>query len=108
MSAYTDRVAHYLEGLEAVSTGICGGCPECARDFGFTDLTAFEDAVSDGQVEGEPSFSSRPCEICGSRLGGNREPWHAILDGDLLHFDSACVDCVLYLANGDEPPEEQR
>ena len=65
---------------------------------------AFEEGCCSGEVFSEASFSHRPCQVCGSHLGGDREVIHWIgTDGKLLHDDGACVDCVLYLANGDEP-----
>lgn len=85
MSAYTDAVKRNLKGLEAVSVGNCPGCDAC------------------NGADEEPSFSWASCGICNSHLGGNRESWHAILDGKIVHWDDACVDCVLYIANGDEP-----
>lgn len=103
MSTYTESVARNLEGLEAVSTGPCPGCPDCARARGM-EVADYDKAYEAGEVEPEASFSWRGCEICGSTLGGDREEWHAIgSKGELLHFNAACVDCVVYLANGDEP-----
>lgn len=65
---------------------------------------AFDQAWSSGEVFSEPAFSHRPCQVCGSHLAGDRQVIHWIgTDGELLHDDGACVDCVLYLANGDEP-----
>lgn len=68
----------------------------------------FADAVMGDEVESEPSFSWSSCGICGSHLGGDREVWHAVFEDasmgdDILHFNDACVDCVIYIANGDEP-----
>ena len=79
----------------------------------------FEDDWSSGHVtsrgwgaaDSEPSFSHGSCGICGSHLGGDREVWHAIIPDEngsvigreILHSDDACIDCVVYLANGDEP-----
>lgn len=111
MSAYTDSVDHNLKGLQAVSTGVCPGCSECADDAGFETVEAFTAAYEAGEVYDEGGFSSRGCGICDSGLGGDLYKWHAIagepgddLKGrDILHFDDACVDCVMYLANGDEP-----
>jgi hypothetical protein len=71
-------------------------------------MEEFEVAWSSGEVYSEPGFSWSPCGICGSGLGGDREPWHAINEGEILHFDDACVDCVLYLAYGDLPEEPTR
>jgi hypothetical protein len=91
---YQERVAHYLTGLEGVSTGPCPGCSEC-------DLPAdAEDYAS------EPFFSWTPCEICNRTEGGNREPWHAVNpeghapgEGEILH-GTCCEDCVYYLNYG--------
>lgn len=104
MSAYTDSVESGLEGLTAVSTGLCPGCDECRETWGFETLEAFDNAVSDGEVFAEGSFSWSGCDICGSSLGGDFQPWHAIdEDGGLVHGTRACVDCIMYLANGEEP-----
>lgn len=70
----------------------------------------FEDAWSSGEIYDEPSFSSMGCDICGSTLGGDFESWHAIegtgaYAGELYHGERACWDCIMYLANGDEPED---
>jgi len=106
MSAYTAAVARGLRGLKAVSTGACPGCQDCADAWGYNNLDAFRDAWESGAVHDEASFSWSGCDICGSSLGGDMEPWHAIdANGELCHFAHACVDCILYLANGDEPDD---
>lgn len=145
--AYIERVAHNLEGLEAISTGLCPGCDECRSDYwdyrvreldplteeddepiayGFKadpDVRAeseeaaeqkareaFDADIGNGTVSSEAQFSWSECDICGSRLGGDREPWHYVHGGRVHHADGACVDCMLYLANGDVPdlgPDEQ-
>ena len=66
---------------------------------------AFEEAWSTQGVPDEGHFSWRPCGICGTTLGGTRESWHGVdrVTGRSYHFDDACTDCVVYLANGDEP-----
>ncbi len=58
----------------------------------------------------EESFSWVSCGICRTTLGGNRCTWHWIRGGDengkggdIVHEDNMCMDCVLFLANGDEP-----
>ena len=104
MSKYTDSVERNLKGMDAVSTGVCPGCAECQDDFGFESQEDFEAAWSSGEVFSEPGFSWASCGICGSRLGGDREVWHwADGNGEIIHETDACVDCVVYLANGDEP-----
>ena len=76
---------------------------------------AFEEAwgnQSHGVID-EGSFSWAGCGICGSTLGGDLEPWHYIVPdengsvagGTIEHSHDACTDCVMYLANGDEPDQ---
>jgi len=96
------------EGLEAVSTGICPGCETCRKEYA-ADLSAeeFHEAWHNGQICAEPFFSWRGCDICGSHLGGSFEPWHAVdANGEIIHGERACVDCVCYLANGDLPEDD--
>ena len=117
MSAYTDAVSAGLEGMHGVSTGECPGCEVCAERHGMTS-DEHDHAWRECAVEDEPSFSWRPCGICGSTLGGDRHTWHwlsirAWPDGtheirEINHEDDVCTDCVLYLANGDEPEEWRR
>ena len=84
MSKFTKAVEHGLEGLEFVSTGIIETCEECPE---------FD----------EGSFSWSTCDCCGSHLGGDRFAAHGRdIDGNILHLD-VCVDCLMYIANGDEP-----
>jgi hypothetical protein len=112
VSAYTNAVAEGLKGLQAVSTGPCPGCPECADQTGYgEDLEAHRKAWRTGEIESSAGFSWRACQICGCTLGGDREVWHAIhgepgenLAGrEIEHWDSVCTDCIMYLANGEEP-----
>lgn len=66
------------------------------------------------QIEDEGGFSWSPCESCGSTLGGDRHPGHAIHKDafgpnakrpDDVHHISMCVDCLLFHANGDLPED---
>jgi hypothetical protein len=103
---FIDAVKRGCEGLTAVSTGLCPGCDQCRSDYGIEagESEAFDLAIQNGSVPNEPYFSWRPCVICGSSFGGDREPAHAIdANGELVHLGGACVDCMLYLANGDLP-----
>lgn len=94
MSAYTEAVERNIWDLKFVSTGGTEECPECI-EAGYTERHG-----------DEGSFYWTPCGICGSPLGGDRYIWHWIdEDGAMMHEDSACTDCVLYLANGDEPED---
>ena len=65
----------------------------------------FDVGYSGGCFDDEASFSWGSCGICGDNLGGDRYHWHGLddLTGTLYHFDDACTDCVMYLANGEEP-----
>jgi len=65
-------------------------------------------------ASGEFHFSWSPCGICGTKLRGNRSAWHWICGcdahgkrGDIMHEDNACMDCVVWLANGEEPESWQ-
>ena len=109
--AFIAAVESGCEGLTAVSTGLWPGCETCREAYApDASPEGFEQLWQSGEVFAEPSFSPCGCEICGSLLGGNFEPWHAIaLDANgeptrlIVHGDRACVDCLLYLANGDLP-----
>jgi hypothetical protein len=107
---YEARVAHYLDGLEFVSTGACSQCKDCGERLcetcegedcpncdgsGYRDFTDAERDCAD-----EPHFSWSSCEVCGSHLGGDRHPWHArAKDGKLVH-GTCCSDCLYYLNYG--------
>lgn len=126
MSEFTDAVERELEGLTFVSPGSIAGCDGCWDEFTDQD----DDNVR--ELAEEPSFSWTECDGCGSRLGGDRHPAHGVIEPEdkpqritarmnngatradaqyaeserdtLLHLE-ICVDCLMYLANGDEPEE---
>ena len=81
---YKGQVARYLHGLEAISTGPCHGCKECAAD----------DAE-------DPWFSKHPCEICNG-MAGNRQSWHARNpeDNNAIVHGTCCEDCAYFLEYG--------
>jgi len=81
------RVDSFCAKNEFVSVGWCEVCDHCPED------------------EDEGFFSWSPCDVCGSGLGGNRYAGHMLVDGKLCHID-VCVDCVMYIANGDLPEVE--
>ena len=88
LTEFQKAVESGLEGLDAVSPGA------------MPDRVCCEDNEHD-----EPYFSWSPCDCCSSRLGGDRYAAHGIdEDGDIVHLD-VCVDCLMYLANGDEPED---
>jgi Fe-S-cluster-containing dehydrogenase component len=85
---YAARVERNTEGMQALSTGICPGCTTCMDTYGYD----------------EPAFSWQGCDICGSSLGGDMEPYHYLDDdGEIQHGDNACTDCIMFLAYGDTP-----
>lgn len=86
MSKFSDAVEAGLEGLDFVSPGIIEDCKECP------DID-------------ESHFSWSPCDCCGSSLGGDRHAAHGRdKNGELVHLD-ICVDCLMFIANGDEPEQ---
>ena len=94
---YVKAVNKELGGLTAISSGLCAGCGTCADAYDFDDEEAFSEAISNGNVCDEPSFSWSRCEVCGRPEGGDRYAVHAVGSGDtILHFD-ACVDCVYFI-----------
>lgn len=102
MSAFTEAIELNLKGCEAVSTGSCPGCTTCEL--------ADEPTEHELSLANEPHFSWHACECCRSHLGGDRYPAHYIIPdatsgqaGQPIHHMNVCADCMLYLANGDEP-----
>lgn len=92
MSAFTNAVERGTDGLDFLSTGyvshdLCDECPE----------------EQDSDCGDEGFFSWSSCDCCGSGLGGTRYAAHGRdKGGNLIHLD-VCEDCLMYLANGDEP-----
>lgn len=108
MSAFTDAFARGMQGMEAVSSGTCPGCADCMEIDGYTDEPQHSaDWHTKEMASGEHSFSWRPCGVCGTALGGDRNTWHWIDPNDpnhtINHEHDMCDDCALFLANGDEP-----
>lgn len=101
MSKFTESFQHYTNGLQFVSVGVCPNCTQCA-DNHDSDNAELQERWERGDICDEPSFSWHQCDTCGSRLGGDRMDSHAILDGEIVHM-SSCIDCCMYIANGDEP-----
>ena len=115
-SAYAEHVDLYLSELEGASPGLSVECAECLSVFDGVDADSAADmAALRSQIEevgDEGYFSRYPCEICDSPLGGQRYRWHAWATdksvdpkGELVHGD-CCTDCLVYLANGDEPGDD--
>ena len=107
MSNYTKAVEKNIAGLKAVSTGICPECQTCADTHTDGDLVELQRQWESGEICDEGSSSWKGCEICGCKLGTTVYCWHWIADGEIQHSDNVCQDCVLYLANGDEPEHNE-
>ncbi|MDD4988506.1 MAG: hypothetical protein PHS68_06400 [Candidatus Izemoplasmatales bacterium] len=126
---YIERIERNTKGLTAISTGICPGCEKCLDDFGIRiececggdddcelcngfgkrkpTEEEFEDQCSNEDAYDEGCFSWSSCDLCGCPLGGSRVVWHGVdKDGNIVHGDHACVDCMMYLANGEVPDDE--
>ena len=106
MEKMTDFEKAFFDGLGSLkfeSTGFCCGCPECRDNHSIEDEATDRELWENGSIEDEGHFSWEPCELCGSHLGGDRYAAHAVdKDDEIVHFD-VCVDCVMYMANGDLP-----
>ena len=104
MSAFTEAIEHSLDGLEHASTGLAPQCPDCQSDYGMSPRMFYTAVISD-TVFDEGSFSSDFCDCCGSSLGGSRYAAHAFDKSGRLYHLEICVDCLMYIANGDEPDD---
>lgn len=91
-SKYEAAVDHNLKGLHAISTGACPSCPDCGLGEDCSD--------HDRELAEESSFSWSECESCGSTLGGNRHPAHALDKENRLYHLMVCEDCLYYLNYG--------
>lgn len=102
---YIDAMNHNTKDMKFLSTGLCGGCETCQKEWGYEGRKEqFETDISTETVLSEPSFSWSHCEICGTALGGNRVQGHYVnTNGKIVHLDSVCEDCELFIANGDVP-----
>lgn len=110
MSAFTDAIDHYLDGLSFAGTGAAASCPECLIRHGHDpDDVQTREEIERVQAEEldhvEGGFSWTQCDSCGTTLGGHRETAHAFDADGHLYCLSVCADCTIYHANGDEPEE---
>lgn len=100
MSKFTESFEYWTEGLHIMpgATHTCGGCNPEGLSEGDYDRESCD----------EGGFSWSRCDTCGSAFGGDRYPAHAFVENDpgkgLIHYD-VCVDCLMFIANGDEPGE---
>lgn len=54
----------------------------------------------------ESGFTWRGCPLCHQQLGGDRLEL-LYVDGGITYKEHICIDCALYVANGDVPEEAQ-
>jgi len=92
MSDFVEAIKVNTEGIEHLSAGfaspeLCSECPE----------------HQDESVGDEGHFSWHPCECCGSPLGGLRYAAHGFIAGGAICHLDVCADCLVFIANGDEP-----
>ena len=80
------------EGMQSLSSGANHACSECNPD------EVNEDSFN--KLCHESHFSWSACNLCGSSLGGNREPAHYIDDRDELCHIEVCEDCVYCMEYG--------
>lgn len=113
MSAFTDAVEAQarregLRGSGSIAPGFTSICGECRDTYGFCCEHSARHAAENEGIYEEGRFSWSSCDLCGSRLGGDRYAAHFFVDDDpqkdVIHIE-VCVDCLMYLANGDEPED---
>jgi len=95
---YKENVRRNLDGLEFISSGATSNCEGCGLGEDPT-LWAIDCANEGG-------FSWSSCDGCGSTLGGQRYPSHALVRGtdQRVHLD-LCFDCVEFLEYGTQAEE---
>lgn len=72
------------------------------RFFDLEGVTSL--SILEGDDNQEPYFSWRPCECCGSRLGGDRYDTNGYNpETKEIYEYTVCNDCILYIYNGDLP-----
>lgn len=101
MSDFTERFDKGMAGITYFSTGFNPECSDCRDTHGFCCVHA----AKAEEVPDEGHFSRSQCDVCSTRLAGNRYAAHGFIDGELCHFD-VCMDCVMYHNNGDMPEGE--
>ena len=104
MSKFTDAIdRNWNSNHFAIAPGATTSCDECF--WGLSQKEKNDLSDEDKQAWDEGSFSWSDCNSCGSLLGGDRFPAHAIEHNpnhQIYHID-ICVDCLMFHANGDKP-----
>lgn len=84
--------------LKFFSVGACPGCYGC-----MTEDIEHGDQIPVGA--GEAELSSSSCDLCDTNMAGWRGPAHYVDDdGEIQHLE-VCVDCTMYVANGELPED---
>jgi hypothetical protein len=112
---YEARVAHYLDGLEFVSTGACPGCDECGLGERICDTCEGLGSVKcvdcglDCPGAECPLLKSHPCPKCKGTCNYTPELNDSeVEDADEPHFSwSSCEVCGSHLG-GDRHPWHAR
>ena len=99
--AFIKAFEHGTQGIEYLGIGTIAGCYTCQTIYGM-DEDELQAAIDNYDVFDEGGFSWQDCDVCGSRLGGDRYVMHGYYKDDLIHLD-VCTDCIMYHANGDLP-----
>ncbi len=94
--AYQEKVHKETSGYNHFCTGGASSCIICNPE-------GLDGDTYNAHNENEGSFSSCPCELCNSHLGGDRHAAHGI-EGpahnfNVIHYD-ICVDCLYYIEYG--------
>lgn len=84
------------EDYKALSTGICGACPQCQSDFDMTEQE-LTDGVSNGSVPDEGGISKHGCDLCPSWEQQTLYPAHYLDDDDNIQHLEVCETCVLQI-----------
>jgi hypothetical protein len=101
---YQDRVIDACNECDDrnVYPGLSWTCDDCKSSHGIDDEAEFERMIMDEGYSDGGGFSWHDCDLCGSRLGGDRYAAHGQYKGEWYHLD-ICVDCLQYTANGTLP-----
>ena len=59
-------------------------------------------------VGDECGFSWHSCWTCERPLGGTRHELNYVGEDGQIYNEEICIDCVLYIANGDLPEDENQ
>jgi len=102
---FIERFKFRTSDIENITTGFSYACSDCQDAHGFCCMHSAKAAYESGEVSEEGHFSHDRCDMCRS-LPGNRYAAHGTIDGTSYHFE-VCQDCLMYIANGELPEDEE-